>query len=361
MVPKRLDRIKAWSLQSIYLRVGFNLLNRFSNFLESRLGLNLGYQLTRLSIAPENSLRANTPHFLSINLEMPRIDCDSNLLNPFGANIAIVLQGGVGKSSNSLRLIISRYQSLYPLAHIILSTWEDENTDFLQPSENLHLVKSIKPQNPGIANVNLQIFSTRSGIELAEELGCQYVIKSRSDQMLLNSTFLINLYEIVVKNSSQLKIPRVVISSFNTFCFRKYSISDMFTFGEIAEMRNFWFIPLDPRDSSEIPRMDISDKDSWCKSRVAENYISCLYLERRGLVLDFTFEQYYKALSDYFDVIDAHELGQTWTKYTSFNPIYNVNNFPHSRSEVTSAIWKSLSTSYRDLADTAVKFDGRIE
>ena len=361
MVSKRIDRIRAHSLQSIYLRVGFNFLDRFSKITQSRFGLNLGYQLTRLSMNPENSLRTNTHHFLNINLEPPRIDYDSSLLNPFGDKIAIVLQGAVDNKSNSLSSIISRYQSLYPLAHIILSTWEDENTDFLQSTEKLHLVKSIKPRNPGIANVNLQIVSTRSGIELAEALGCQYVIKSRSDQMLLNSTFLINLYEIVDKNSTQINNLKLVISSFNTFCFRKYSISDMFTFGEISEMKNFWFIPLDPRDSFELSLIDISDNESWCKLRVAENYISCLYLEKWGLTLDFTFEQYYEALSDYFIVIDAQELGQTWTKYTSFNPVYNLNNFPHSRSEVTSAIWKSLPILQRDLASVAVKFDDRIK
>jgi hypothetical protein len=343
------------------LAVGFKLLNRFCKIIQSRLGLNLGYQLTRLSIKPENFPRPSAPHFLSINLEPPRIDDDSTLLNPFGDKIAIVLQGAVDNKSHSLSSIISRYQNLYPLAHIILSTWEDENTDFLQFSEKFHLVKSNKPRNPGIANVNLQIASTCAGIELAEALGCQYVIKSRSDQMLLNSTFLINLYEIVHKHSTQKNNLKLVISSFNTFCFRKYSISDMFTFGEISEMKNFWFIPLDSRVSSELSLVDITDKESWCKLRVAENYISCLYLEKKGLTLDFTFQQYYKALSDYFVVVDAQELGQTWTKYTSFNPVYNLNNFPHSRSEVTSAIWKSLPLLHQNLASAALKIDDRIK
>lgn len=357
MVSKRLNQITEFLTKYIFLKVGFKLLSLFSRALETGFHLNLGYQLTQLSTFPKNSIYINSPHFLRINLEQPNIMGESTFLNPFADGVAIILQGAVGEKTKLLSTIISRYRNLYPLAHIILSTWESENTNFFQTTPNLHLVKSVRPKNPGISNVNLQLISTQAGIAYAEKLGCEYVIKSRSDQMLLNSTFLIKLHEVVENDLNKTENPRLVISSFNTFCFRKYSISDMFTFGQIKTMKDFWFAPLDVRESSENLFVGITNNDSWSKLRIAENYISSLYLEKMGMVLDFTFEQYYKALYDYFVVIDAQDLGQTWTKYTYFNPVYNLNNFPHSRSEVTSAIWGSLPALSQNLLNAAATFD----
>jgi hypothetical protein len=353
MVSERVTHPKVSPLGSFFLRIGFKVIDHFCSVLERRFGLVLGYRLTNITSSVETFSKVKNAHFLEINLGAPSIANNTKLLNPFGDQVAIILQGAIGNNQKTLASVISRYRLLFPFARIILSTWENENTDFVQSIENIHVIKSIQPTNPGISNTNLQLVSSRVGIELADQLGCKYVIKSRTDQMLLNSTFLVSLHGFVSDKSEHLKESRIVISSFNTFCFRKYSISDMFTFGPIDEMKKLWFVPLDSRDPKEIRSIKLDDKDSWSRLRVAENYIFSLYLENKGLVLDFTFEQYFKALTEYFIVIDSADLGQSWSKYTHFNPIYNQNNFPHSRSEVTSTIWRSLPTIGSELARTA--------
>jgi len=357
VVSERVTPPKFSPLSSFFLRIGFKFIDRFCSVLESHFGLVLAYRLTNINSTLETFSNVKNAHFLEINLGAPCIANNTKLLNPFGDQVAIILQGAIGNNQNTLASVISRYRLLFPLARIILSTWENENTDCVQSIENIHVIKSILPTNPGISNINLQLVSSRVGIELADQLGCKYVIKSRTDQMLLNSTFLVSLHGLVSDKSEHLKESRIVISSFNTFCFRKYSISDMFTFGPIDEMKKFWFVPMDSREPKEIGSIKLADKDSWSRLRVAENYISSLYLENKGLVLDFTYEQYFKALTEYFIVIDSADLGQSWSKYTHFNPVYNENNFPHSRSEVTSAIWRSLPTNCFELARTALTFE----
>ncbi len=319
--------------------VGFVLdsIDYFSQICEKYTGINFTYSVNQFSLlSPKITLvRGKRVRYINRSLEVPAEVSDDLFLNPFGADICIILQGPIGKNERFLKQTIERYKHLYPQLQIILSTWNSEDTVEFEKIVGLLIIKSQPPSNFGPANINLQLVSTQAGIKMAQEIGASFVIKSRTDQVLMNPMYLRAL-------SRFIQSPSLVVSSLNTFCFRKYSISDMFMFGKVSEVAQYWDIPLDERDASFLAKSDIRTWDSWSQARLAENYLSTKYLESKGLIPDYSFKQYFNFVSTYFQIVDAAILGQTWTKYTRVFPISNPNNFPNKWSEITSTIWDDL-------------------
>ena len=238
--------------------------------------------------------------------------------NPFGSNLAIVLQGPVSKFTY---LACSYYLYNYKDLTVILSTWETENTSSfnkLLPNNRFHLIKSAKPIFEGISNVNLQITSTLRGVERATELKCEYVIKSRTDQILLSKDFLDNLNFIIqnygVNDHGQ---NRIVISEKNSFVSRIYGISDMFQFGKTPDIFKYWDCKLDARQWKDIENQESASNDAegFARLRLAEVYVSTNYLERMEHELTFSLKDSLKCFRQYFVVLDNSKSGLVWNKY----------------------------------------------
>jgi hypothetical protein len=254
----------------------------------------------------------------------------------------VLIQGSAVGNFEIIRSNVSRIRTIYPEVLVVLSTWADEDLTEMERIDGLVVLQSTKPANRGISNLNLQIVSTLVGLRYFQTRNIDYAAKIRTDQEFLNPLWITNLVNHYLEFCSPSSYRRIVVSSLNTLCFRKYSISDMFLFGKVEDLFAYWNVGLDPRTRLETSHATDLDFDSWSKARLAENYLSSKYLEHSGVELDYSFSQYYEILWKYFAVIDATELGQIWSKYTSLTPAITASNFPSEWSEMTCSLWKSI-------------------
>jgi WavE lipopolysaccharide synthesis len=342
----------------LILNVFFIIVDASSKFLLRKFNIRFTYKIDQLDF--ENLRLTNVPgrrmNFLNRQLEVSDLGRNqefSHLNNPFGSEICILLQGPTHNDDPFLESAVARYTALFPEASIVISTWSGVSINFNRRYNNLCILYSDKPDNPGISNVNLQIETTRAGIKYASKINAKYVLKSRTDQIFLSPLLLIHLHNVVDFPKNRSNVPRFVVSSLNTFCFRPYSISDMFMFGKIEHMVEYWDIPFDTRLPNEIADYRFDSLALWAKARLAENYLSSKFLENRGETLDFTLEHYYKILSKYFVVLNSSSIGQMWPKYSNFDPASNPNNFPNRYSEVTYEIWNNLEIYAPNLIESA--------
>lgn len=340
------SRVKFYN---VILNLFFFILDASCRLLLHKFDIRFSYRVDQLSF--ENLRLAKIPgrrmSFVNRQLEVSefgRVSQFSDLNNPFGSEICILLQGPATDNDLLLKKAVERYTALFPEALIVISTWLGNSISFPKQYKNLRVIYSRKPQNPGISNINLQIESTRAGINFAQEAGARYVLKLRTDQICLSPLLLNHLQNAIGFPNEQLADSQIIVSSLNTFCFRPYSISDMFMFAKIETMIEYWDIPYDDRVPEEIAQYQLDSLLLWSKARLAENYLSSRFLESRGEILDFTLEHYFNMLGKYFVVLNASTVGQMWTKYSNFDPAANPNNFPNRYSEVSNEIWNNLQS-----------------
>lgn len=89
------------------------------------------------------------------------------------------------------------------------------------------------------------------GLEEGEKLGCEYAIKTRTDQRFYSTNLsrdLFNLLKIYPPSPNYNMHSRLIALSFNSFKYRYYGISDMFLFGNTQDMLKYWNSPLDTKN-----------------------------------------------------------------------------------------------------------------
>lgn len=245
------------------------------------------------------------------------------------AKIGIVIQGPI-IPKKTLEICIF-YKKIYPQVRIVLSTWESEDTEPFQGlrDERFAVIQSIKPDVSGPANINLQITSSIAGIEHLKDQGCTHILKTRTDILLGNSSFL----NYLVWMHSKGKKHALVFSSFNSFIFRLFSPSDQVMFGEATHIERFWSIDLVPRNE---------------KINFPEKYLFIKYLESYGYKTHEKLNNYLTALRDYSVIADHEQLGQIWNKgaYTALNYRWRGEKFPNRMTQLSSWHWEMLQDEF---------------
>jgi hypothetical protein len=242
-----------------------------------------------------------------------------------GEKIGIVVQGPINKefTHNICTFIINTY----PNIRVVVSTWEDEDTTGLDSLhvQNLKIIKSPKPKANGPSNINLQIVSTISGIKFLEKIGCTHILKIRSDTFLGNPQFINYLIWMLNRGKSH----ALVFSSFNSFLFRLYSVTDQIMFGNTKNMLLYWNIELNSTANS----VDFPEK-----------FLFKRYLKLHDFDPAETFDSYLKALSEFTVIADHEQLGQVWNKgtYTALGYRWRGSTFPHSMSPLTTWLWEVI-------------------
>ncbi|MDB0073771.1 WavE lipopolysaccharide synthesis family protein [Planktomarina temperata] len=246
---------------------------------------------------------------------------------------SIVLQGPVLVNDNFTIETLRLYKKLFPLAHIILSTWSlTKSQKSILSDMSINYIENHKPDNPGISNINMQIQTSKSGLLLAKKLGAQYAVKTRTDQRIYHPSLyaylrnLLNLFPL--KNKVLAQHERLIGVSLNTFKYRMYGLSDMFLFGQIDDMLLYWNIPFDPRiDTSEEQSNAGNSWKEFAKWRVCETYLCTEFLDRVGHKTKFTLTDSFVALSEHFVVIDSESIKLFWNKYTLNADRYSAFGF----------------------------------
>ena len=207
---------------------------------------------------------------------------------------------------------------------------------------------SSKPENTGPSNFNLQLISTLAGIEIARVSDCKFVLKTRTDQAMMNPEALQHIDFVFHKYPGNNENGRIIAASRNTFLYRLYGISDMFLFGSIVEMQEFWQVPKDLRlgesqqlstNSTQVTLRDHS------KEELVEVYLVANYLRKKNLEPKFTLEDSIKAYRDYFIILDSGTLGLIWNKYTRNANRWSKEFVPNPHYEVTFLDWLRLQDS----------------
>jgi hypothetical protein len=84
--------------------------------------------------------------------------------------------------------------------NIVISTWDDENIERINyiKNNNIPIVLSTKPTNPGHLNINMQTISTMGGIHYLEQTKVTEILKIRTDVITTNIDKLLS----ILKNKS---------------------------------------------------------------------------------------------------------------------------------------------------------------
>jgi len=249
--------------------------------------------------------------------------------------IGIVIQGPI---SNPIILneTLAIYRRNFPNSPISLSTWKDDQyLPSINVGNEISVIENTYPENPGISNLNFQAVSTVAGINSLKNSGCDFVLKTRTDQVLYNSRALDLIYDRFIK--AQLKeFERILTTDFNSFLFRAYSPSDQLMFGKVETLSILWssYMSSDSRKSSD----DIED---FAERKLVRAYIGAL-----GIPFENTLKQSLEIYRDLYAFIDNEELDLFWHKgtYRVLRSRFPQQYFPSLDSFVRYSDWLRLQS-----------------
>jgi len=232
---------------------------------------------------------------------------------------AIVIQGPILLDNDFTFETLKLYGEMFPQTRLILSTWEDENTEELIKIRGLgvDVVLNKKPIYAGPANINLQIVSASSGIMRAKEIGCRYALKTRTDQRIYSENSLrlcLGILKLFPLKNKLCQKNRLVAFNLNSFKYRLYGISDMINFGNIDDMLDYWSPPLDQRKISELG--DAKTLYEFSRQRFAEVYFMTSFLVKIGRDINWSLEDSFSAIADHFCILNTSDIDLFWPKYT---------------------------------------------
>lgn len=272
---------------------------------------------------------------------------------------AIVIQGPIIKDINVS--IIQHYAQANNTDTVIVSTWESTNPILLKKLEPWvdHLVLSAPPDYCGYQNRNYQIISTLAGIKKAQELGAEYVLKTRVDIALLAdnildvSESLMGLYDPSVAQSYGLK-NRIFVPESYTRKYIPYHPSDLVMFGHTADLLKFWDMPLDER------RFSLTD-DEWKRKSLndlgtdrgpAECYFGVNFAKKIKRIVQGTVEDSWAFYRDFFVMLDFSWYELFFLKYPKISSM-DLHNITHEC--VSHGFWQQL---YFNCVDRKISLNG---
>lgn len=259
-------------------------------------------------------------------------------------SLCIVIQGPIVKENDFTLETCKIYKKIFNNSEtIILSTWDTEDKKYLKNFESIgvKVLLSKAPDFAGRANLNYQILSTMKGLEEGEKLGCEYAIKTRTDQRFYSTNLsrdLFNLLKIYPPSPNYNMHSRLVALSFNSFKYRYYGISDMFLFGNTQDMLKYWNSPLDTKKYEEYKT--IKQKDLW-QQYCSETYIASHFLKNIGVTPEYTLKHTWKIYKDLFIFIDKEILDMYWPKYTNLDSRWRLFR-PNMLEEMRHSDWLNL-------------------
>ncbi len=247
--------------------------------------------------------------------------------------IAIILQGPIHREYNYTIETIKLYKKSYSNAVIIVSTWDDiDKVDLDKIKDlNVEVVTSDKPKFTGIGNINFQIRSTKAGLEKAKELGCDYAIKTRTDQRYEKN----NLIEFLFSLKDEFKIgndfeylkqkERIIVAqgTSKSNMFIPYFISDFFYFGTVDDLIKLFDYDEMMVSETKADRQKIGNElkhrqsiMEYIEGRAPEIMIIKNYISEKGKrKIENSVKDYWKFVKSNLITLSHDEVGFFWAKY----------------------------------------------
>jgi hypothetical protein len=251
--------------------------------------------------------------------KLRRINSDNVFISdhPFlnsNKDVAIVMQGPVIKRANFTYETIKLYRRIYPEITIILSTWINSDERILEDISrlNIDILRNEVPAFSGDSNINYQIKSTLAGLMALDGNKIKYALKTRTDQRIYTTsdylTYMVSMLEAFPVKSKYLQ-KRLVVSTLNMFRKRKYTVSDMFMFGTLSDMKFFWDVPF-----QDVVMYEDKDKEFY-ENKLGEAHFIHHFFRNTGFTPEKTMEDSDMFLNRNFYIIDKNLIDIFWYKY----------------------------------------------
>lgn len=283
----------------------------------------------------------------------------TNLINTWSdqlveyPQIAIIIQGPIKSDLDFTLETVKLYRKNFNDTTIIVSTWDTEDEKSVQEIRSLgvEVILNKKPSLPGIGNINLQLVSSLAGIKRAQELGVEYVYKTRTDQRMYGvniNEFLINLLRVFPVKSGFKQHERIIASSFLSQKYVPYLITDMFQFGYIEDMIQYWSTTHDTRTA--LLKIPLTSQDVM-DARISESYLCSEFLTSVGREVTWTIEDSWHAYADHFCIVDKETLDLFWYKYDFYHE-YQKKRYDGIGNDqlLTFAEWFNLYSAFQNKA-----------
>ena len=259
-------------------------------------------------------------NYLTFHLRPKKASEFNNLSNfiPKSNEFAIIIQGYIGEYKNFLFETLKIYKKIFPNTLIIVSTWNDEDQEVLDNIIEMGnvAIANNKPKEFGYGNINLQIISTKSGLDYAKKANIKYCLKTRPDcRMNKNDIF---PYLKAMSKSFPVKqefnlLGRIIASSVNTCKYKIYGITDILLFGRTEDLLVYFDDTLFD-ESLEKNNFGLFPSIINGTPVVAETFLCARYLKTIGVELNWTLEHWWDCLKDYFCIVDSDSLDFFWKK-----------------------------------------------
>ena len=261
--------------------------------------------------------------YVAFNLHPKKVE-DYNLVstNILKDKFGIVITGKID-DIDFLTETLKFYNKIFPDAALIVSTWKDlDNASIARiKAQNANLILNELPGVYAPLTLTYQMKTAHEGIKFAKEIGCKYILKTRVDWRLYKPNslaFLLGtLNSFPVREGTKAK-GRLIVTSMTTFKYRTYGLTDTLLFGHIDDLSRYFFY--DENDEyffANEEDIEVTIKDDV--PVVTEIYLCSRYLENIGVTLDWTLDDWWLCLKDYFCVVDSYSLDIFWPKYTYEN------------------------------------------
>lgn len=238
-------------------------------------------------------------------------------------SFTVIVQGPIVEAKNLTLNVLFDFLRSQESSRVILSTWEDEETRNIEyklksfiDSGRLRILKSKKPETPGISNINLQIASVKSAFHAMREDKTKYALKVRSDQRYIIENPCSNMENYFLKFTGDTKVNKIIITSQNTFVYRNFGASDFIQFGNFDDIKNYWGCDFDYRNLSDLRFPSPKNMKQESENSICEIYLTRNYLNRIGYKFDDSLEGSLKVFSEVFIILDPIQIGLVWTKYS---------------------------------------------
>lgn len=246
------------------------------------------------------------------------------------SSFAIVMQGPLCKKDNMTVNSIKFYKKTYPLAKIIVSTWKDETEEDISEIAELGavVVKSEKPPHSGIMNVNYQLTSSLAGVKKAKELGCEFAVKTRTDQRICKPYIfdsMLSALKLFPGGEGQ-KGRLVTLGVCSGGMFIPYHTCDFLYLGYTDDLINVFSASLDHRDYKEMPpneNLKKTRRENSAMMYPPEIYILKHYCKNfLKLSGEDTVKEHWNVTKNYLICYGMNDVDLMWNKY---DRLYNLN------------------------------------
>lgn len=250
-------------------------------------------------------------------------------------SFAIILQGPICVKEDMTLNSICFYKKVYPYAVIIVSTWDDEPVNEIDKLVDLGviIVQSEKPLNNGLMNLNYQLVSSLAGVKKAEELGCKFAVKTRTDQRICKPyIFDSMLSALKLFPGKERQKGRMVTLGYRWGgMFIPFHTCDFLYLGYTEDLIQLFSAPLDQRFDDNNLRKKVSlltRRQNSEQMLPPEIYILKHYCsDVLGLYCEDTVESYWYVVRNYLICFGMKDVDLLWNKYDNQ---YDLNVYSSS-------------------------------